>query len=69
MVKAMTMNLKEGKCQSCQWPPLPSRSSSFYMDGNGRTLIGNLVEREEPIVSASGSVATTVASRAPSSTR
>ena len=38
-------------------PPLPSRSSSFYRNGN--------VEGEEPAVSTFGSVATTVASRPP----
>ena len=42
-----------------------SRSSSFYRDGSGRTLVGSLVEGEGPAVPASGSVATT--SRPPSS--
>ena len=46
--------------------PMPSRSSSIYRDGNGRTLVGG-VEGEEPAVTASGSVAqSTVASRPPS---
>jgi hypothetical protein len=40
-------------------PPMPSRSSSFYRDGNGRSLVGSPVEGEGPGVSASGSVTTT----------
>jgi hypothetical protein len=39
--------------------PMPRGSSSFYRDGNGRSLAGSLVEREGPAVSASGSVAMT----------
>ena len=61
----MAMTLKEGKYQSrISPPPLSSRSSSsFYRDGNGRTLFGSPVEGDEPAVSASvATTATTLAS-------
>ena len=51
-VVVMAITTNEGKCQSRNTPPpLSSRSSSFYRDGNGRTLLGSPVGGDDPAVS------------------
>ena len=51
-VVVMPMTTNEGKCQSRNFPPpLSSRSSFFFRDGNGRTLRGSLVGGDDPAVS------------------